>query len=949
MDDAFTFTSLNSGYIAELYDKFRADPGSVDPETRLFFQQWAAPEPPPADGQEKSRQSGLPAAGIEKIVAAANLAQAIRTLGHLAARLDPLGTSSHGDPALEASAYHLEETELSQIPASVIGGPIAEQSRDAYEAIQGLRRIYSATTGYDYNHVRVPKERDWLRYSAECGVFRPPQADIDLPALLDRLTRVEVFEQFLHRFFPGKTRFSIEGLDILVPMLDEMIEQSSSVQICAMLIGMAHRGRLNVLAHILSKPYSQILAEFKDPGKHYTNLEGLGWTGDVKYHTGANVAVQGDSEQTIKIVVGMPPNPSHLEHVNPIVAGMARAADSGTNRPGKPAFFPSAVLPVLIHGDASFPGEGIVAETLNLSKLEGYTVAGTIHIIANNQLGFTTDARQSRSTLYASDLAKGFEIPIIHVNADDPIACIEAVRTAFFYREKFHKDFLIDLIGYRRYGHNEGDEPSFTQPHLYQAIERHPSVRKFLADQLIEQNAVPAGMPDQLVKDRMEELQKTWDILRPEEEIIVPHPKPRKDQAGEHVKTAVSASRLRKLNQDLLAVPEGFSLNRKLERAIQRRRTALENPDERSIDWAMAEELAFGAILMDGTPIRLTGQDTERGTFSQRHAVFHDAQNDQGFIPLQAIPEAKASFEVYNSPLSENAALGFEYGYNVQSKNSLVIWEAQYGDFVNAAQAIIDEFIVSGHAKWEQKPSLVLLLPHGYEGQGPDHSSGRIERFLRSGASGTADGVRVDSLRIANCTSAAQYFHLLRRQAALLSKEPLPLIIFTPKSLLRHPRVASSLNDLADGKWNPVLDDPEAGEHLAEIQRLIFCSGKIGIDLLDSEERSRRPNVAVLRLEQLTPFPGDEILEILNRYTKANEYYWVQEEPENMGAWGYVHRRFVETFGEEYDLEYVGRSASPSPSEGSLSWHQFNQQVLIAQAFQPHPQFQKAKALLHRD
>jgi len=949
MDHAFSFTSLNSGYIAELYDKYRVNPGSVDPETRRIFQQWAAQEPPPADGQERMQPPVTSTMAVEKIVATANLAQSIRTLGHLAARLDPLGTAPHGDPALQASTYNLDETDLTRIPAGVIGGPIAESARNGFEAIQKLREIYSSTTGYDYEHIRIPEERDWLRQAAECGVFRPPQADVALPALLDRLTRVEVFEQFLHRFFPGKTRFSIEGLDMLVPMLDEMIEKASSVGICAMLIGMAHRGRLNVLAHILSKSYSQILAEFKDPGKHYANLEGLGWTGDVKYHTGAKVAVQEGTDSTIKIVIGMPPNPSHLEHVNPILAGMARAADSGMNKPGKPAFYPSAVLPVVIHGDASFPGEGIVAETLNLSRLDGYTVAGTIHIIANNQLGFTTDPRESRSTLYASDLAKGFEIPIIHVNADDPIACIEAVRTAFYYREKFHKDFLIDLIGYRRYGHNEGDEPSFTQPLVYQAIERHPSVRKLLADRLVDQNSIPAEQPDQLVKERMEELQKVWENLHPEEEIVVPHTRPKHDQAGEHVKTAVAASKLRKLNQDLLTFPKGFSINRKLERAMERRRTALDEPEERSIDWAMAEELALGTILMDGIPIRLTGQDSERGTFSQRHAVFHDVQTNQRFIPLQAIPEAKASFEIYNSPLSENAVLGFEYGYNIQSKNSLVIWEAQYGDFINAAQAIIDEFIVSGQAKWQQKPSLVLLLPHGYEGQGPDHSSGRIERFLRSGASGTEDGQRVDSLRIAICTSAAQYFHLLRRQAALLSKDPLPLIIFTPKSLLRHPRVASSLNDLAEGRWKPVLDDPEAREHPAEIHRLIFCSGKIGIDLLDSEERARHPDVAVLRLEQLTSFPGNEILEILNRYSKGIEYYWVQEEPENMGAWGYVHRRFVETFGEEYDLEYVGRSSSPSPSEGSLSWHQFNQQVLIAQAFQPHPQFQKAKALLHRE
>ncbi len=937
MSQAFSFPSLNLRYVLDLYERYQQDPFSVDQETRNIFQSWSPPDAQAEVVEKPFSPQQMP--GLDKIVAATNLAQAVRTLGHLAADLDPLGSRPHGDPALTAANYGLGDQDLHQIPAWIVGGPIAENASDAFAAIQNLRGVYSSKVGYDYGHIRVPEERDWLRQAAECGLYRPPEVPVDLAAMLTRLTQVEVFEQFLHRFFPGKTRFSIEGLDMLVPILDETIQKATDVGICAILIGMAHRGRLNVLAHILSKPYSQILAEFKDPGKNYANLEGLGWTGDVKYHTGANVAIQED--ETVQIVIGLPPNPSHLEHVNPILAGMARAADSGTNHGGPPDFFPSAVLPIIIHGDASFPGEGVVAETLNLSKLPGYQIAGTVHIIANNQLGFTTSAKQSRSTLYASDLAKGFEIPVLHVNADDPVACMEAARTAFAYREKFHKDFLIDLVGYRRYGHNEGDEPGFTQPLQYKKIEQHPSVRRLLAEALVSQGVIPSELPDQLIKERMEELQKIWDTFKPEEEISIPKNIPTSDDHAPLVKTSVSADVLRKINLELLSVPKAFALNHKLERAMQRRRSALEKMDESTIDWAMAEELAFATILLDGTPIRLTGQDVERGTYSQRHAVFHDSQTDALFIPLQSIAEAKATFEIHNSPLSENAALGFEYGYNIQSRDHLVIWEAQYGDFINAAQAIVDEFIVSGRAKWEQYPSLVMLLPHGYEGQGPDHSGGRIERFLRSAAD--------NSLRIVNCTTAAQYFHVLRLQAALLIKQPLPMVIFTPKSLLRHPKVASTLKDLAEGEWSPVLDDPLASQRADQIHRVVLCSGKIGIDLLDSPERAENPSTAILRIEQLSPFPMETTAELLSRYPNASEFLWLQEEPENMGAWGYVRSRMAEMNGGKIVLKYFGRPASSSPSEGSFAWHSQNQQAIISQAFQADPQYQKAGVLVHKE
>ena len=517
---------------------------------------------------------------------------------------------------------------------------------------------------------------------------------------------------------------------MFIPMLDDVINSAVRAGICTILIGMPHRGRLNVLAHILSVPYEQILMEFKDPAGSSMTMHEQGFTGDVKYHRGGSFAAPGEDE--VRIVIGMPPIPSHLELVNPVVAGMARAAQSKVDQAGVPVLFPDANLPILIHGDASFPGEGIVAESLNLSGLAGYQVAGSIHIIVNNQLGYTTYPVQGRSTLYSSDPAKGFEIPILHVNADDPSACIEAIRTAFAYRERFHKDFLIDLVGYRRYGHNEGDEPSFTQPALYQRIEKQPTIRQIWADRLVSQEMVEEGLPEKLVQETMRVLQHTLESLPPEETVV-----PRRAElpalGGPKTDTTVKKEHLLSLADSLLRVPQGFNLNNKLARSMSRRRKVLDEPEQALVDWSLAEQLALASILADGIPIRMTGQDVERGTFSQRHAVFHDEITQKTYVPLQSIPQARASFEIHNSPLSEAAALAFEYGYSVQDPKRLVIWEAQYGDFINNAQSILDEFVLSGRAKWEQQPSLVLFLPHGNEGQGPNHSSSRFERFLQMG------------------------------------------------------------------------------------------------------------------------------------------------------------------------------------------------------------------------
>jgi 2-oxoglutarate dehydrogenase E1 component len=910
-----------------MYERYQQDPQSVDASARALFAQWspmtAAPMSAGTNGTAAAAPTTAPA--FDKIVGAVNLAQSIREYGHLGARLDPLGGAPPGDPTLDAATHGITEEDLRQLPASLVGGPVVEQSANAYEAIQKLRAVYSNSIGYDYDHLRLPEEREWLRNAAESGQFCPPTQPVNEVGILERLTQVEVFEHFLNRTYPGKTRFSIEGLDMMVPMLDEIVGSAVDHRIQWVLLGMAHRGRLNVLAHVLNKPYDQMLAEFKDPvSSHtFTTNDYLGYTGDVKYHAGANRCVPGEDAPDVEIT--MAPNPSHLEHVNPVVEGMARAAGTYVKDRGAPRFDHVVSLPVLIHGDAAFPGQGIVAETLNLSRLDGYRTGGTIHIIANNQLGFTTDPHDVRSTLYASDLAKGFKIPIVHVNADDPVACIEAARLASAYRYRFEKDFLIDLIGYRRYGHNEGDEPRFTQPMLYRTIEQHPTVRQIWANQLVDRGTVDADQPQQLYDAEMDELQQIFESLVPEEALLEPDLTPPPPGAARKVDTTVDAELLREINRALLTVPEGFTIHPRLQRILSRRHNALDDPNEAGIDWSMAEGLALASILADGIAVRLTGEDVERGTFSHRHAVLNDAETGAQYLPLQSIPQARAAFEIHNSPLSEVATIGFEYGYNIQAPERLVIWEAQYGDFINVAQAMIDQFVVSGRAKWGQTPSLVLLLPHAYEGAGPDHSSGRLERFLNLAAE--------TNMRIVYPTTAAQYFHLLRRQALLLETDPLPLVVMTPKSLLRQRLTASSLAELAQGRWQPVIDDAEAAERADAVTRLILCSGKVYVDLVSSPHRAEHPEIAIVRVEQLYPFPAVEIEALYERYPKVKEAVWLQEEPENMGAWEFVQPRLLDALDKRCPLYYVGRPRRASPAEGSTAWHNVNQVALIKQAF----------------
>lgn len=923
------FPGPNYGYLLELYDRYQKNPDAVDESTRRLFSQWTPPV-----AQQPMLDSGI---DLRKLIGAVTLAQAIRSQGYLVAKLDPLDAHSATYPILTLDFHDLNQGDLSQLPADLVKLRGDHQAENASQAIEILRSIYCGAIGYDYGHVRNPEERNWLQEVAETGRFRSPRQAMDSTRLLDRLSQVEAFEVFLNRIYPAKTRFSIEGLDMLVPMLDELIGEADREDIRFVLIGMAHRGRLNVLAHILQKPYEQILAEFKDPKDRSRTWDEMGWTGDVKYHAGASKAIEGADQ--IGLVVSMAANPSHLELIDPVIQGMSRAANSKMDSRGAPQLLMNESLPILIHGDASFVGQGIVAESLNLSQLSGYTTGGSLHIIANNQIGFTATEKESRGSLHASDLAKGFEIPVIHVNADAPEACFEAVYTAMAYRQKFHKDFVIDLIGYRRHGHNEGDEPRFTQPMMYRKVDAHPPIRKLWAAKLEKEGSIQPADAEHLLQKYLNELQEVNQKLDAERALQEPVPTMPPPKAAQKAHTSVSIERLRSLNESLLQFPTDFHPNPKLLRATEKRRHVLDDADASSVDWATAEELALASILEDGIAIRMTGQDSARGTFSQRHAVFYDAETNQSYTPLQSMPQAKAAFEIYNTPVSEAGPVGFEIGYNIQAPERLVLWEAQYGDFANNIQTVLDELLFSGRAKWGWTPSLVLLLPHGNEGMGPDHSSARIERFLNLAAAG--------NMRVAIPTTAAQYFHLLRRQALLLKTDPLPLTIFTPKGFLRHPLAASTPNQLANGSWQALLEEPTTKRSNKAIKNLILCSGRVYLDLVGDEERQNSKNTAIVKMEQLYPLPLQAIEELLSGYSSLEKVIWVQEEPMNMGAWDFLRPRLKQLLG-KIPLYYVGRPESSSPAEGSSTLYRINQKALVQRALKFDEQAQTQSVSIER-
>lgn len=929
MSDLSAFYGPNAGYLLDLYERYRQDPDTVDPEARDLFarldpaeiEALAAPRvragaPPVATAAPTG-----PIHDVSAVVGAAALAQAIRDYGHLDVQLDPLGTPPYGAPELQPAFHGVTPAQLAALPVEAVPGPVDPEARNALEALEGLRRIYSSGIGYDFDQVQIAEERAWLRAAVEGGHYTTELTPEEKRKLLERLTEVEGFERFLHQTYLGQKRFSIEGTDALVPMLDVIIHDAAADGVREIALGMAHRGRLNVLAHVLGKPHAAIIAAFeggmaRDATATSDTSSDNGVTGDVKYHLGARLARAADGS-TVEVPIVLAPNPSHLEFVNPVVEGMARASQDQRTEPGAPRQDRNRAMPILLHGDAAFPGQGIVAETLNLSGLPGYWTGGTIHIIVNNQIGFTTDTRDARTTLYAGDLAKGFEIPVVHVNADDPISCLAAARLATAYRQRFGKDFLIDLVGYRRWGHNEGDEPTFTQPQMYARVTAQPTARELFARQLAAEGIVTTDEAAAMMQRTVDRLTGTRKQVLDAGGIA-----PTIDENGRLdgvsiQETSVPVEQLQAYDRAIHALPDEHNPSSKLRRQWDRRAAILQQPgEEGKIDWAHAESLAFASILAEGNPIRLTGQDSERGTFSQRHLVLHDSTSGARWVPLQHLPEAKASFAVYNSPLSENAAVGFEYGYTIHAPETLVLWEAQFGDFANGAQVIIDQFLVAAHAKWQQDPALVLLLPHGYEGQGPEHSSGRLERFLQLFAAG--------NILVANPTTSAQYFHLLRLQAKSLSAERRPLVVMTPKSLLRHPMAASPLEHLAQGRFQPVLGDARRAEAPEAVRRLVLCSGKLGVELDGNPLRDETPDTAVARVELLAPFPSDALTTVIDRYSRLEEIIWAQEEPRNMGAWTYIEPRLRELLNPRerpLPVRYVGRPERASPAEGSPERH----------------------------
>jgi 2-oxoglutarate dehydrogenase E1 component len=851
------------------------------------------------------------------VAAAMALVRAYRVHGHLAARLDPLGSEPPGDPALDPDRLLPKLTpELqARIPASLLR--LYVPGRTFAEALPHLQETYCGTIAYEIEHISDHEQRVWLRQSIESGRYRQPLEPEERRRLLERLTEVEGLEQYLRRTFLGQKQFSIEGLDVMIPMLDEAIELATEAGAHEVAIGMAHRGRLNVLAHTVGRPYESILREFE--GERMIEAvvsDPEGGTGDVKYHLGARSTRE---TRAGEVTVTLSANPSHLEAVDPVVEGWTRAKQTDRGAP-RAVHEPSVAMPILIHGDASFAAQGIVAETLNLEGLDGYSTGGTLHVIANNQVGFTTDPSEGRSTRYASDLAKGFDVPIVHVNADDPEAAIAAIRLALAFRDRFRTDVVIDLVGYRRHGHQEQDEPAYTQPLQAARIERQPPVREQYAAALVQQGIVGEEEAAGLVEESLARLRAAHDALRQSFGQAIPA-KSRRERVpggGEHeVVTSIAGDRLRRLNDELLRVPEGFTVHPKLARQLERRRESL---DDGGVDWGQAEALAFASLLVEGIPVRLTGQDTERGTFSHRHLVLHDAQTGEEYTPMQSLDEGAASFEIHNSPLSEEAALGFEYGYSILAGEALVLWEAQFGDFVNGAQVLVDQFMVSGLSKWKQTSRLTLLLPHGYEGNGPEHSSARLERFLQLAAQ--------ENIRVANCTTAAQYFHLLRRQA--LDPTGRPLVLMTPKGLLRLKEASSSLSELTEGSFAPVLDDPSVQDR-SRIRRLVLCSGKLYYDIVGHEERPGAEGIAVARLEQLYPFPVEATARLVAAYPALDELVWAQEEPQNMGAWRAIRHRLEEA-SPTLAPRYVGRPWRASPSEGYPTAHLLEQDRIVREA-----------------
>ncbi|WP_415803525.1 multifunctional oxoglutarate decarboxylase/oxoglutarate dehydrogenase thiamine pyrophosphate-binding subunit/dihydrolipoyllysine-residue succinyltransferase subunit, partial [Isoptericola cucumis] len=842
----------------------------------------------------------------------AELVHSYRSRGHLMAETDPLAYRQRKHPDLDIQNHGLTLWDLDRrFPTGGFGG----KSKDTLRDILGLLRdSYCRSIGIEYMHIADPAQRKWLQDRLEAGYARTPRED--QLRILRRLNSAEAFETFLQTKFVGQKRFSLEGGEAVIPLLDAILSRAAEGGLDEVGIGMAHRGRLNVLANIAGKSYGQIFKEFEgqlDP----KSVQG---SGDVKYHLGTEGVFTAETGATTKVYLAA--NPSHLEAVDPVLEGIVRAKQDRIDLGGD-GF---SVLPILIHGDAAFAGQGVVPEVLNLAQLRGYRTGGTIHVIINNQVGFTTGPSSSRSTTYATDVAKGYQVPVFHVNGDDPEACVRVAELAFAYREQFDRDVIIDMVCYRRRGHNEGDDPSMTQPLMYNLIEAKQSVRKLYTKNLVARGDITVEEAEQALQDYQSQLERVFTETKSaganttpdgDDEILgLERPESQRAGAGDMVgwQTAIPHSVLERIGDVQVAPPEGFTVHPKLAQMLEKRQLMSK---EGGIDWGFGELVAFGSLLMEGTPVRLAGQDSRRGTFVQRHAVLHDRNTGAEWTPLLYLAGDQAKFWVYDSSLSEYAALGFEYGYSVERPDALVLWEAQFGDFVNGAQTVIDEFISSAEQKWGQNSSLVMLLPHGYEGQGPDHSSARIERFLQMAAE--------DNMTVAQPSTPASYFHLLRRQA--YDRPRHPLIVFTPKQLLRLKAAASSVDDFTTGTFEPVLPDAEV--EVAAVDRVLLCTGRVYYDLLAERRKRQDERTAILRLEQLYPFPEEQVRAELAKYAGA-DVVWVQDEPENQGAWSFLHLALPEDLPR---VRVVARPASASTAAGTAKRHKEQQEVLVAQAF----------------
>ena len=839
-----------------------------------------------------------------KQIAVQQMINMYRVRGHLIANLNPLMHDFQRlHPELDPLSYGLTIWDLDR---EFLTGNLSEEPVLRLGELLGvLRDAYCRTVGIEYMHIQEPDQKTWIQDRVE-GISN--ELDVaEQRHILGRLNAAEAFEKFLHTKYLGQKRFSLEGAESTIPMIDALLTAAADAGIGYAVMGMAHRGRLNVLANILGKSYEKIFTEFEghiDPA----SVQG---SGDVKYHVGASGRHTTPDGNTIDVFLSG--NPSHLEAVDPVVVGMVRARlDQLDHRDHE---FPA--LPILIHGDAAFAGQGVVFETMSMSQLRGYRVGGTVHLIVNNQLGFTTAPHQSRSSQYATDVAKTVQAPIFHVNGDDPEACVRVMQLAFAFRQAFAKDVVVDMVCYRRHGHNEGDEPSYTQPIMYAAIEKRRSVRKVYTEELVTRGDLTVDEAEEALEDFRGQLnsalEETRESAPPERRVSL---EPHVEGVLPHVETGVDRERLDEVAAAVTSWPEGFTVHPKLGKQLEKRRDLL---DRDAVDWAMAEALAFGTLLLEGTPIRLAGQDSRRGTFSQRHAVLIDYETGDEHVPLENLSERQAKFKIYDSPLNEFATMGFEYGYSAARKDALVIWEAQFGDFVNGGQVIIDQFITAADDKWGQTSGLVLLLPHGYEGQGPEHSSARIERFLQQAAE--------DNIQVAQPTTAGQFFHLLRRQMHRDVRRP--LIVFTPKGMLRAKPAFSPAKDFMSGAFEEVLDDADAPE---QARRVLLCSGKLAHQLR-AERTARGAPAAVVRLEQLYPWPRAQLEEILGRYGDATEVVWVQDEPENMGPWPFAHQRLHRLLRDKVRLRHLARAESGSPASGSPQIHKQEEELLLDAAF----------------